>query len=212
MSLAVGMNGGHQGEDEPRERWMKVTPTDIPGVLVLEPRVFADDRGYFLEAFHKRRFEEVGLNLEFVQDNHSRSRRDVVRGLHYQIEHAQGKLCRVMRGEVFDVAVDLRMGSPTFGCWTGIVLSEENRLQLYLPPGIAHGFGVLSEVADFVYKCTDYYSPQFECTLLWNDPALGIDWPISDPVLSDKDRLGRPLAECAWYPWSDSLSETAYTP
>lgn len=188
---------------------MKVTPSDIPGVLVIEPRVFADDRGFFVETFHKRRFEEAGLNLEFVQDNHSHSRRGVLRGLHYQIEQAQGKLCRVMRGEVFDVAVDLRIGSPTFGCWTGLVLSEENRLQLYLPPGVAHGFCVLSDVCDFVYKCTEYYAPQYECTLLWNDPALAIDWPVSEPKLSEKDRQGQPFAECAYYPWSDTASDVA---
>ena len=174
---------------------MKLYSTCIPDVVILEPSVFEDDRGFFMETFHAAKFAELGIHTRFVQDNHSRSRRGVLRGLHYQVKHAQGKLVRVVRGEVYDVTVDLRRESPTFGRWTATYLSEENRRQVYIPPGLAHGFCTLSEVADLVYKCTDFYSPEHERTLLWNDPQLAIEWPIDDPVLSDKDRRGIPLGE-----------------
>jgi len=173
---------------------MQLRPTDLPDVLLLEPRVFEDPRGFFMETYRKETFAQAGLSLEFVQDNHSQSTQGTLRGLHYQIQHAQGKLVRVIRGAVFDVAVDLRRWSPTFGRWVGVTLSAENRRSIYIPPGFAHGFCVTSPVAEFVYKCTDYYSPQHERTLLWNDPALGITWPVSDPILSDKDRRGVPLS------------------
>jgi len=179
---------------------MKFTPTEIPDVILIEPRVFADERGFFMETYEARRFREAGIDASFVQDNHSRSVRGTLRGLHYQIEHPQGKLCRVVHGEVYDVAVDLRRGSTTFGRWTATILSAENRRQLYIPPGCAHGFCVLSETADFLYKCTDFYSPQHERTLLWNDPQLGIPWPVSHPRLSPKDLAGRPLAQAECYP------------
>jgi dTDP-4-dehydrorhamnose 3,5-epimerase len=162
----------------------------IPGVVLIEPQVFEDPRGFFMEVFQRTRFQEAGLESEFVQENHSRSFRGTLRGLHYQIEHPQGKLVRVIRGGVFDVAVDLRRRSPAFGRWIGIDLSETNRRQLYIPPGLAHGFCVTSEAAEFLYKCTDYYYPEHERTLLWNDPELAIDWPITQPVLSEKDRRG----------------------
>jgi dTDP-4-dehydrorhamnose 3,5-epimerase len=161
--------------------------------------VFEDQRGFFLESYHRLRFREEGLDAEFVQDNHSRSCRGTLRGLHYQIEHPRGKLCRVVRGEVFDVVVDLRRESPTFGRWAGVVLSEANRRQLYVPPGLAHGFCVLSETADFLYKCTDYYYPQHERTILWNDAALAIDWPIHEPLLAEKDRRGLSFADAPCY-------------
>jgi dTDP-4-dehydrorhamnose 3,5-epimerase len=175
-------------------------PTSLPGVMLVEPRVFSDPRGFFMETYQKTRFAEAGLAHEFVQDNQSHSVRATLRGLHYQIEHAQGKLIRVVRGEVFDVAVDLRRSQPTFGRWTGLYLSEENKRQLYIPPGFAHGFCVVSEEADFFYKCTDYYHPEFERTLLWNDPALGIDWPVREPLVSGKDCRGVPLSEAECYP------------
>lgn len=179
---------------------MKVTPTAIPGVLVIEPRVFGDARGFFLESFNQRAFNEAtGLNLDFVQDNHSRSARGVLRGLHYQVQQPQGKLVRVVRGAVFDVAVDIRKGSSTFGKWEGIELTEDNHRQLWVPPGLAHGFVVLSETADFLYKTTDYYAPQHERCIAWNDPAIGIDWPlaangIDNPLLSTKDQQGFSLS------------------
>lgn len=169
---------------------MKCEPMGIPGVVLIEPQVFEDPRGFFMEVFQRTRFQEAGLESEFVQENHSRSFRGTLRGLHYQIEHPQGKLVRVIRGGVFDVAVDLRRRSPAFGRWIGIDLSETNRRQLYIPPGLAHGFCVTSEAAEFLYKCTDYYYPEHERTLLWNDPELAIDWPITQPVLSEKDRRG----------------------
>ncbi len=174
-----------------------VTPTAIPEVLVLEPRVFGDARGFFFESFNARDFAEAtGLQVDFVQDNHSKSARGVLRGLHYQIEHAQGKLVRVVQGEVFDVAVDLRRSSTTFGQWVGEHLSADNHRQLWVPPGFAHGFVVLSESAEILYKTTDYYAPQHERSLLWNDPALGIDWPIDfEPQLAVKDAAARRLAE-----------------
>jgi len=168
---------------------MKVIETDLSGVFIIEPRVFRDTRGFFVETWHEERYAEAGLeSLRFVQDNHSRSQRGVLRGLHYQTRHAQGKLLRVARGEVFDVAVDVRAGSPTFGRWAGTILSDENHRQMYIPPGFAHGFCVLSDEADFCYKCTDYYYPQGEAGVLYSDPEIGIDWPIDTRVLSDKDR------------------------
>jgi dTDP-4-dehydrorhamnose 3,5-epimerase len=173
-----------------------VTPTAIPDVLILEPKVFGDARGFFFESFNQRDFEQAtGVHATFVQDNHSLSVRGVLRGLHYQIRHPQGKLVRVVRGEVFDVAVDLRQGSPTFGRWVGEVLSADNQKQMWVPPGFAHGFLVLSEVAEYLYKVTDYWYPEHERSLLWNDPALGIAWPLDRcgpqaPTLSDKDTAG----------------------
>jgi len=167
---------------------MNVITTDLPGVLLIEPKVFGDHRGFFLETFQQERYRRAGIALPFVQDNHSRSRRGVLRGLHFQLRHPQGKLVQVMRGAVFDVAVDIRRGSPTFGRWFGAELSDENHRQLYIPPGFAHGFCVLSETADFLYKCTDYYHPEDEDGISWQDPAIGIDWPITDPLLSERDR------------------------
>ncbi len=172
-----------------------ITPTAIPDVLLVEPRVFGDERGFFFESWNHRVFAEAGIAAEFVQDNHSRSRRGVLRGLHYQIRHAQGKLVRAASGEVFDVAVDLRKASPTFGRAVGVVLSATNKRMLWIPPGFAHGFLVLSDEADFLYKTTDYWFPEHERTLLWNDPALKIDWPLAGvPILAAKDAAGRPLA------------------
>lgn len=176
---------------------MNVTLLAIPDVVLLEPKVFGDSRGFFFESFNQRQFNEaVGRDVTFVQDNHSRSTRHVLRGLHYQIQQPQGKLVRVVRGEVFDVAVDLRRSSPTFGQWVGECLSEENKRQLWIPEGFGHGFVVLSETAEFLYKTTDYYAPQFERTILWNDPSLGVEWPINaPPVLSAKDLVGTPFQE-----------------
>ena len=180
---------------------MNVTPTDLPDVLLIEPRVFADDRGFFFESYNRRALADAGLAGEFVQDNHSRSTHGVLRGLHYQIEHAQGKLVRVTSGEVFDVAVDIRRSSPTFGRWTGMRLSEHNRRMLWIPPGFAHGFLVMSPAAEFLYKTTDYWYPEFERTLLWNDPAIGVAWPLDEaPTLAPKDAAGRPLALADVYP------------
>ncbi|OYY50851.1 MAG: dTDP-4-dehydrorhamnose 3,5-epimerase [Methylophilales bacterium 28-44-11] len=169
---------------------MNVTQTSIPDVLVFEPKVFGDDRGFFFESFNAKQFEEsVGKSYDFVQDNHSRSARNVLRGLHYQIEQAQGKLVRVTQGEVFDVAVDIRQSSNTFGQWVGVHLSAENKRQMWVPPGFAHGFLVLSDFAEFLYKTTDFYAPQFECSIRWDDPDIGITWPCDAiPVLSSKDR------------------------
>jgi len=171
---------------------MKVTPTEIADVLLLEPRVFGDERGFFLESWNAREFNRaVGSDVQFVQDNHSRSARGVLRGLHYQIAQPQGKLVRVVQGRVFDVAVDLRKSSATFGRWFGAELSDRNFRQLWLPPGVAHGFLVLSDSADFLYKTTNYYAPQDERCIIWNDPEIGIDWPLdSEPILSTKDKLG----------------------
>lgn len=174
-----------------------VTRTNLPEVLILQPKVFGDARGFFFESFNARDFAQAtGLDLQFVQDNHSRSARGVLRGLHYQIKHAQGKLVRVVAGEVFDVAVDMRKNSPQFGKWTGCLLTAENAKQLWVPPGFAHGFFVLSESADFLYKTTDYWYPEHERCLLWNDPALAIDWPLGNtsPLLAAKDEAGLPLA------------------
>ncbi len=178
-----------------------VTPTAIPDVLVLEPKVFGDARGFFFESFNERQFvEATGVVTRFVQDNHSKSARGVLRGLHYQIEHAQGKLVRVTQGEVFDVAVDLRQASPTFGRWVGERLSADNKKQMWVPPGFAHGFVVLSESAEFLYKTTDYWYPEHERSLLWNDPALGIDWPIDGPpLLAAKDAAALLLSAAATF-------------
>jgi dTDP-4-dehydrorhamnose 3,5-epimerase len=167
---------------------MKVRKTRLPGVLVFEPDVYGDERGFFLETFQAERYREhLGASHSFVQDNHSRSSRGVLRGLHAQEKHPQGKLVRVARGEVFDVAVDIDPESPTFGQWVGERLSDANHRQLWIPPGYAHGFVVLSDIADFEYKCTDYYHREDEIGVLWNDPDIGIDWPLDDPVLSAKD-------------------------
>jgi len=176
---------------------MKVTPTAIADVLIIEPKVFGDARGFFYESFNQQAFNEAtGTNHQFVQDNHSRSAKGVLRGLHYQIEQPQGKLVRVARGKVFDVAVDIRTSSPTFGKWVGVELSEENHRQLWVPPGFAHGFLVLSETADFLYKTTNYYAPAHERCIAWNDPVIGIEWPFKGaPSLSGKDRMGLLLGE-----------------
>jgi dTDP-4-dehydrorhamnose 3,5-epimerase len=174
---------------------MKATPLAIPEVLLIEPRVFGDDRGFFFESFNQRQFDEaIGRPVAFVQDNHSRSAKNVLRGLHYQIKQPQGKLVRVVKGEVFDVAVDIRKSSPTFGQWVGEILSADNKKQLWVPPGFAHGFVTLSESAEFLYKTTDYYSPDFERCIRWDDLELGIQWPLAgEPVLSAKDQNGKPL-------------------
>ncbi|MYM87935.1 dTDP-4-dehydrorhamnose 3,5-epimerase [Rugamonas sp. FT82W] len=177
---------------------MNVIATPLEGLLVLEPRVFGDDRGFFYESFNARRFAELtGVSLPFVQDNHSRSAKGVLRGLHYQIQQAQGKLVRATAGSVFDVAVDLRKSSPTFGQWYGIELSAENKKQMWIPPGFAHGFVVTSDAAEFLYKTTDYWAPEHERSVLWNDPAIGIDWPALDaaPLLSAKDQAAVLLAD-----------------
>jgi dTDP-4-dehydrorhamnose 3,5-epimerase len=175
---------------------MNVIPSQIPGVLLLEPRVFGDARGFFFEAYNRRAFHKAtGVDVEFVQDNHSRSAKNVLRGLHYQVRQAQGKLVRVISGEVWDVAVDLRRASPAFGKWAAFTLSAETTRMAWIPPGFAHGFLVVSESAEVLYKATDYYAPEHERTLLWNDAALGIQWPLAGaPVLADKDRRGTPLA------------------
>lgn len=175
---------------------MEVAKTNIGGVLLIKPKVFGDDRGFFLETYQKNRYRDIlGSGLEFVQDNHSRSGKNVLRGLHFQIERPQGKLVRVVKGRVFDVAVDIRKDSDTFGSWYGTELSEDNMNQLWIPPGLAHGFLVLSDFADFEYKCTDYYLPQNERCLLWNDPKIGIEWPIRSPILSEKDKVGSKFDE-----------------
>ena len=171
---------------------MRSTPTAIPDVLTLEPKVFGDDRGFFYESYNQQAFQAAtGLNVTFVQDNHSKSARNVLRGLHYQVEQPQGKLVRVVQGEVFDVAVDIRKGSKTFGLWVGQILSAENKKQLWVPPGLAHGFVVLSETAEFLYKTTDYYAPAHERCIAWNDPDLAINWQMQgEPLLSAKDAAG----------------------
>jgi len=175
---------------------MNVIPTEIPDVVIIEPKVFGDDRGFFFESYNEKQFEEkIGIPAQFVQDNHSRSAQNVLRGLHYQIQQAQGKLVRAVVGEVFDVAVDIRRSSPTFGQWVGCSLSAENKRQLWVPPGFAHGFIVVSEIAEVLYKTTDYYAPQYERSILWNDPDLAIDWPLNgeQPTLSKKDKDGQPF-------------------
>lgn len=176
---------------------MQVVRTEIPEVLLLEPKVFGDERGFFFESYHRRAFHKAtGVDVEFVQDNHSRSKRNVLRGLHYQVRQAQGKLVRVVTGEVWDVAVDLRRSSPTFGKWAGFTLSAESKRMAWIPPGFAHGFLVTSDSADVLYKATDYYAPEHERTLLWSDPALGIRWPLGGvPVMADKDRRGLALRD-----------------
>lgn len=177
---------------------MNVIETGIPGLLVLESKVFGDARGFFMESFNARTFTEVtGVKADFVQDNHSRSGRGVLRGLHYQVQQPQGKLVRVAQGRVFDVAVDLRRSSPTFGKWYGVELSGENHRQFWVPAGFAHGFYVLSDSADFLYKTTDYYAPQHERSLAWNDATVGVQWPLEgEPLLSAKDLAGKPLGQC----------------
>jgi dTDP-4-dehydrorhamnose 3,5-epimerase len=174
---------------------MNVIETPIVGVKIIEPRCFGDARGFFLETFSAQRYRDAGIDAVFVQDNHSRSSKGVLRGLHYQLHHPQGKLVSVIRGEVLDIAVDIRVGSPTFGQWYSVLLNDENHRQMYVPPGLAHGFVVLSETVDFVYKCTDYYYPEDEKGLLWNDPAIGVDWQIDQPLLSEKDRHNKTLSE-----------------
>lgn len=176
---------------------MKIIKTSLEGVVIIEPRVFGDQRGFFLETYREDTLLEAGITETFVQDNHSRSTRGVLRGLHYQLVQPQGKLVRVSRGEVFDVAVDIRKGSPTFGQWYGTNLNEENMRMMYVPPGFAHGFVVLSEIADFAYKCTNYYHPQSEKGILWNDPEIGIQWPIFEVKVSDKDKSNRELSKQA---------------
>jgi dTDP-4-dehydrorhamnose 3,5-epimerase len=176
---------------------MKFHPTPLPGVVLVEPTVFSDPRGFFMETYHAPKFAEAGISEAFVQDNHSRSVQDTLRGLHYQIERPQGKLVRVVAGEVFDVAVDIRRGSPTFGRWHGVNLSADNRLQLYVPPGFAHGFCVVSDTADVIYKCTDVYAPKGERTIRWDDPELAVAWPVARPLLSEKDAAAPTLAEMA---------------
>ena len=181
---------------------MNVTATELPGVLIIEPKVFGDDRGFFYESFNAREFAQAtGLQQQFVQDNHSRSQKGVLRGLHYQIEHAQGKLVRVTAGEVLDVAVDIRRSSPNFGKWASVRLSAENNRQLWIPSGFAHGFVVLSDYAEFLYKTTDYYQPSAERCILWNDPTLAIDWELTEaPQLSAKDQAGKSLQEADLFP------------
>lgn len=176
---------------------MNVIKTNISDVVIIEPKVFGDERGFFLETFQAERYRELaGIELPFVQDNHSRSSKGVLRGLHFQKSKPQGKLVRVVRGEVFDVAVDIRKDSPTYGQWAGVLLSEDNKRQFWVPPGLAHGFVVLSDVADFEYKCTDYYDPSDEGCLIWNDPNVGIEWPQGiEPKLSAKDELGLTLKQ-----------------
>ena len=175
---------------------MKISHTKLKGCVIIEPTVFGDERGFFLETFQAVRYEqEAGIDLPFVQDNHSRSARGVLRGLHFQKTKPQGKLVRVVRGEVYDVAVDIRKGSATFGEWEGVILSEDNKKQFWVPPGFAHGFVVLSDTADFEYKCTDYYDPSDEGCILWSDPDLDIPWPIANPVLSTKDESAKRLVD-----------------
>jgi dTDP-4-dehydrorhamnose 3,5-epimerase len=177
---------------------MKFFPTDIPGVIVIEAQVFRDERGFFLESFHQRKYREGGIDASFVQDNHSKSVKGTLRGLHAQLRHPQGKLIRVIEGEIYDVAVDIRRGSPHFGQWVGVWLSAENFRQLYIPPGFAHGFCVTSEIAQVEYKCTDFYDPASEISVQWNDPDLKINWPIEEihsPILSKKDIAAKPLRQ-----------------
>ena len=180
---------------------MQFIPAAISDVLIIEPNVFGDARGFFLESWNERAFLEAGIKARFVQDNHSRSARNVVRGLHYQIKQPQGKLVRVIVGEIFDVAVDIRKSSPTFGKWEGTKLSTQNKRIIWIPPGFAHGFLALSESAEVLYKTTDYYSPEHERTILWNDPAIGIEWPLAgEPQLSPKDKAGYPLSRAEVFP------------
>lgn len=180
---------------------MRIAPTEIPDVLIIEPKVFGDERGFLFESWNRRTLADLGLDIDFVQDNHSRSAKNVLRGLHYQIEHAQGKIVRAVVGEIFDVAVDLRRGSPTFGKWVGFMLSAENKRMAWIPPGFAHGYCVVSDIAECLYKTTDYWSPEHERTLAWDDPALAIPWPLSGPpILAAKDAVGKRLADAETYP------------
>ena len=181
---------------------MNVIKTKIPEVIIFEPKVFGDERGFFFESYNQKAFfEATNLDVNFVQDNHSKSARNVLRGMHYQIDQAQGKLVRVTQGEVFDVAVDLRASSPTFGQWEGTTLSADNKRQMWIPPGFAHGFLVLSDTAEFLYKTTDFYAPQFECCLKWDDPEVGIKWPLQGmPILSAKDSQGLSLQAARKFP------------
>lgn len=179
---------------------MNVTATRLPGVLIVEPKVFGDARGFFLETFQAERYQSAGIGGPFVQDNMSRSVKNTLRGLHFQNPHPQGKLVSVTRGAVWDVAADVRVGSPTFGQWVGVELSEDNKKQLWIPPGFAHGFCVLSELADFQYKCTDYYLPQFDGGVRWDDPSLAIPWPVQEPILSAKDLKLPKLSEATNLP------------
>ncbi len=176
---------------------MKFLPTALPGVIIIESDLYRDPRGFFLETYHAMRYRDGGIAVTFVQDNHSRSARETLRGLHAQRRHAQGKLVRVLQGEIFDVAVDIRRGSPHFMRWVGVTLSAENVRQCYIPPGFAHGFCVTGDCAEVEYKCTDYYDPTDELRLLWNDPAIGIEWPVRDPILSEPDRVAPRLADVA---------------
>ena len=179
---------------------MKAIPATIPDVLIVEPKIFGDERGFFYESWNQRTLVSVGIAADFVQDNHSKSQRNVLRGLHYQLQNPQGKLVRVIAGEVYDVAVDLRRSSPTFGKWVGFMLSAENKRMAWIPPGFAHGFCVISENAEVLYKTTDYWHPEDEHTLLWNDSRLAIDWPLKKrPTLAAKDSIGKPLAACQTY-------------
>ena len=176
---------------------LEIIETSLPGVLVVKPRVFVDPRGFFMETYRENVLAAAGIREQFVQDNHSRSSRDVLRGLHYQLRNPQAKLCRVSSGEVLDIAVDIRVGSPNFGKWVSVLLSGENRLQLYIPTGFAHGFAVRSETADFLYKCSEYYDASDDRGVLWNDPEIGIDWQTQSPILSDKDQRNLPLSQIA---------------
>ncbi|MGX9367324.1 dTDP-4-dehydrorhamnose 3,5-epimerase [Desulfoplanes sp. PS50] len=180
---------------------MQFIKTDIPDVVIIEPRVFGDERGFFMETWQRKTFAESGIDYDFVQDNHSLSGKGILRGLHYQIKQPQGKLVRVISGEVFDVAVDIRKESPWFGKWVGVMLSAENRRQLWVPPGFAHGFYVVSDQAEFVYKCTDFYAPEYERSIIWDDPDLGITWPLDgvQPLLSGKDTAGVPFCKAEFY-------------
>ena len=185
---------------------MRLVPTSLKDVVILEPKVFGDERGFFLESYNEATFEALGLPTRFMQDNHSGSRKGVLRGLHYQLQRPQGKLVRVLRGQIFDVAVDLRRDSAQFGQWFGLVLSAENRRSLWVPPGFAHGFLVLTDFAEVAYKATELYAPAFERSVLWNDPAIGIEWPLSgEPMLSEKDGAGALLADAETYPDSGNL-------
>jgi len=181
---------------------MKFIPTEIPDVILIQPKVFGDQRGFFMETYQAKKFSEAGITYDFVQDNHSGSTRGTLRGLHYQIQCTQGKLIRVVAGEIFDVAVDLRRNSPSFGKWVGDFLSAENKHQLWIPPGFAHGFYVLSQEAEVIYKATNFYTPEWERTLSWDDPEIGIKWPLidgQDPILSEKDRQGKRFGEAEFF-------------
>ncbi len=186
---------------------MKFIETSLPGVILIEPVVYGDERGFFLETYRKKEFTEAGIHIDFVQDNHSRSVRNTLRGLHFQHPHGQAKLVRVISGVVFDVAVDIRRGSPTFGKWVGEFLSSENKRELFISAGFAHGFCVVSEHAEFVYKCSEYFHPETDHTILWNDPDIGIDWPVTAPLLSSKDSSGKLLHDVAELP--EYVSPTA---